>query len=124
MLHPLLVDHLLEKYASSRDVILDPFCGSGVTLLQGISHGHAVIGFDINSIALLIAKVKTMTYNGATLRQEFEDLKKSVTRKGSIDVPDIVNIDTWYDPRIVADLGRIRRVLKSKNYPSSRFRHV
>jgi site-specific DNA-methyltransferase (cytosine-N4-specific) len=27
MLHPLLVDFLLEKYANKGDVVFDPFCG-------------------------------------------------------------------------------------------------
>ena len=55
MLHPLLVNFLLKKYAKKNDVIFDPFCGSGVTLLQSSINNHKSIGFDINPLALLIA---------------------------------------------------------------------
>ena len=122
MLHPLLVDHLVEKYVgNARSVILDPFCGSGVTLLQGIMHGHDVVGFDINPIALLISKAKAMNYDEGTLRNEFKDLRETIVGKGAKDIPPIRNIDTWYDPRVVGDLGRIRHVLRRKTYRYSSF---
>ncbi len=121
MLHPLLVDYFIEKYVESGSVILDPFCGSGVTLLQGIMHGHDVVGFDINPIALLISKAKTTIYDEEMLLGEFSDLRKTIIRQRAVDVPRIRNIDTWYDPRIVTDLGRIRHVLKRKSYRYSSF---
>jgi len=117
MLHPLLVDYLLEKYINKpRSTILDPFCGSGVTLLQGVLREHDVIGFDINPIAMLISKVKTSTYDKVTLYDELEDIKDTVSNSKDVDIPSIRNIDTWYHPKVVLDLGRIRHVLKSKNY--------
>ena len=61
MLHPLLVDYLLEKYAKNNDLVLDPFCGSGVTLLQSSFKGYESIGFDINPLALQIARTKTQS---------------------------------------------------------------
>lgn len=122
MLHPLLVDHLVETYVDkARGMILDPFCGSGVTLLQGIMHGHDVVGVDINPIALRISKAKTTIYDERTFRREFDDLREKIGRETQVDVPPIRNIDNWYDPSIVTDLGRIRHILKSSNYRYSSF---
>ena len=122
MLHPLLVDYLIERYVErSHSVILDPFCGSGVTLLQGILRGHDVIGLDINPIALLICDAKTTIYDADLLRKEFDDLRRSIVTRGSMDIPQIRNIDIWYDPSVVADLGRIRHVLKKRTYHYSSF---
>jgi len=39
--------------------ILDPFCGSGTTLVEGILAEHNVIGIDIDPLSALISKVKT-----------------------------------------------------------------
>jgi len=39
--------------------ILNPFCGSGTTLVEGILAGHNVIGVDIDPLSLMISKVKT-----------------------------------------------------------------
>src|SRR5438067_2485686 len=38
--------------------ILDPFCGSGTTLVEAQRLGHEAIGLDINPIACLISRVK------------------------------------------------------------------
>ena len=77
MLHPLLVNYLLHAYAKKGDVVFDPFCGSGVTLLQAAVHGYESVGFDINPIGLLIARAKTATYLREQLLKEFNDLSNS-----------------------------------------------
>ena len=38
--------------------ILDPFCGSGTTLLEGYLNGYLTYGCDMNPVAVKIAKVK------------------------------------------------------------------
>ncbi len=123
MLHPLLVDFLVDKYAKKGDVIFDPFCGSGVTLLQSKINGYESVGFDINPLALLIARAKTQTYQKRKLLKEFKDLKKSLCRNTSllfderqIDIPQIKNMDYWYSKEVANDLGKIRWVLKNRFY--------
>lgn len=121
MLHPLLVNFLLKKYAKKNDVIFDPFCGSGVTLLQSSINNHKSIGFDINPLALLIAKVKIENYNIEKLEQEFFDFKKSVLAAHTVDVPLINNIEYWYAKNVIDDLGKIRVVLREKKYKYHNF---
>ena len=123
MLHPLLVDFLVDKYAKEEDVIFDPFCGSGVTLLQSKINGYESVGFDINPLALLIARAKTQTYQKGKLLEEFKDLKESLCRntsllfdEGQIDIPQIKNMDYWYSKEVINDLGKIRWVLKNRSY--------
>ena len=123
MLHPLLVNFLIDMYAKKRDVIFDPFCGSGVTLLQSGINGHESVGFDINPMALLIARAKTQTYKKKKLLEEFEDLKETICQNASslfsgdqIDIPQIKNRDYWYSKSVIDDLGRIRFVLKNNSY--------
>lgn len=117
MLHPLLVDHLIEKFLPNpRSSIFDPFCGSGVTLLQGALRENNVIGVDINPLAMLISKVKTSSYDEVTLCNELKDLSNSIAKCQKTDIPPLRNVETWYHPKVVSDLGRIRYVLKSKDY--------
>ena len=40
-------------------IILDPFCGSGVTLVESQKAGIESVGVDLNPIACLLSKVKT-----------------------------------------------------------------
>ena len=116
MLHPLLVDFILKKYSKKDDIIFDPFCGSGVTLLQSSINNHKSIGFDINPLALLIANAKIAKYDTEKLRQEFADFKKSVLNSQIIDVPHINHIEYWYKDDVIQDLGKIKAVFKTKKY--------
>lgn len=121
MLHPLLVDSLIDQYASPKDVIFDPFCGSGVTLLQSQIKGFESVGFDINPMALLIARVKTGSYQKAQLLKESEDLKEFLSSHGLLDrevmdIPQITNKDYWYCQSVLHDLGKIRWALKHRFY--------
>lgn len=111
MLHPLLIDYLLDKYARTGDTVFDPFCGSGVTLFQAATKQHRSIGYDINPLALLIADAKTTTYNLATLEQEFHRFKQLLRRAKATDVPKITNMEYWYAPEVVTHLGIIRNLL-------------
>ena len=56
---PQLVDYGIRYYSKRGDTILDPMMGSGTTLAEAILKGRNSIGFDIDPIAYLIAKVKT-----------------------------------------------------------------
>lgn len=38
--------------------ILDPFCGSGTTLVEAVRRGHHAVGVDLNPVACLISRVK------------------------------------------------------------------
>ncbi|MDZ4340259.1 MAG: DNA methyltransferase [candidate division NC10 bacterium] len=40
--------------------VLDPFCGSGTALVETLAEGHPAIGIDLNPIATLVARVKTL----------------------------------------------------------------
>ncbi len=51
---------VLMNYACIKkgDTVLDPFCGSGTTLVESFLFGANAIGIDINPIAFLLAKTK------------------------------------------------------------------
>jgi len=55
--------NVLQEYISSLfkpgDILVDPFCGSGVFLAEAKKLGISSIGYDINPIACLISKVTT-----------------------------------------------------------------
>ena len=49
---------LAENYTSKGDVILDVFCGGGVTLFEALSVGRKVIANDINPLASFISRME------------------------------------------------------------------
>ncbi len=58
--YPQLAKGLINLCGLASDsVILDPFCGSGTTLLEGYLNGYRSYGCDMNPLAAKIAKAKT-----------------------------------------------------------------
>jgi site-specific DNA-methyltransferase (cytosine-N4-specific) len=45
-------------------LVLDPFCGSGTTLVEAALSGSAVLGFDCNPIAVLLSRFKLLEVSG------------------------------------------------------------
>lgn len=61
---PQIPDKLLDIFCSTgviqnEAVILDPFCGSGTTLVEANTAGYDAIGFDINPFACELSRAKT-----------------------------------------------------------------
>jgi site-specific DNA-methyltransferase (cytosine-N4-specific) len=56
--------------------VLDPFCGSGTTLLESAHIGWNAIGIDLNPLGILIANAKVTAFNAQpkTLLQQSESL--------------------------------------------------
>ena len=73
----------INKYLAGQisKTILDPFCGSGTTLAEGILAGHNVIGIDIDLLSCLIAKVKTTNVNTSELNKVSDWLVKGIKKK-------------------------------------------
>lgn len=69
---PQLVEYFLDShtdefkkdiYFRKGDIVLDPFCGSGTTLVQANELGIHSIGIDVSSFNVLISKVKVEKHN-------------------------------------------------------------
>jgi uncharacterized protein YbgA (DUF1722 family) len=71
---PQLVEIFLRKYFSKDQCIIDPFCGSGTTLVQANELGIASIGCDISAFNVLLSKVKTERYDLELVTDEVTDI--------------------------------------------------
>lgn len=54
----LLLERIIEIASEEGDVILDPFCGSGTTLVAGKLNNRKVIGMDISQDAINLTKAR------------------------------------------------------------------
>jgi putative DNA methylase len=64
---------LIRHYSAPGDVILDPFCGGGVTIVEGALQERSVIGFDINPLAAFITRMEAADVDLSGLRDAQED---------------------------------------------------
>jgi DNA modification methylase len=76
---PQLVEWFLARYFQPDDIILDPFMGSGTTLVQGNEMRMHTIGIDISPFNCLIARVKTDKYDIPKARTEILQVERRVT---------------------------------------------
>jgi hypothetical protein len=86
--------------------ILDPFCGSGTVLLEGIRGGHDVIGIDVNPMARLISRVKTNPVDPHHVRRHLAGVLRRA-RLRPIPRSQEPILDFWFKPRIKGALQNI-----------------
>lgn len=115
-----------EELSEAGDRVLDPFCGSGTVLLEGMLAGRNVFGADSNPLARLITRVKTTIYDASTLAQESRrliDRIETITR--DIPEPDVVNLRHWFYPHVTRQLSRIAAgIRRSHDGPTKEFFEV
>jgi len=56
---PQLPKVILEQFSKKGETVLDPFCGSGTTIVEASLQGINAIGVDVNALACLLSKVKS-----------------------------------------------------------------
>ncbi|HXG39229.1 MAG TPA: DNA methyltransferase [Bacteroidota bacterium] len=76
---PQLVEWFLARYFKESDWILDPFMGSGTTLVVGNELKMNTVGIDISEFNCRIALVKTQKYDLEKARFEVLDAEKRTT---------------------------------------------
>lgn len=72
-------DFKTDVYFKKGDVVLDPFSGSGTTLVQANEMGIHSVGIDVSHFNCMISDVKLHRYNFDSLKQEIERIKKAIT---------------------------------------------
>ncbi|MBM3238037.1 hypothetical protein FJZ31_17235 [Candidatus Poribacteria bacterium] len=104
----------IDKYliGQNEKLILDPFCGSGTTLVEGILMGHKVIGIDIDPLSALISKVKTTPVDINSLNAVCDWLKKDIKQKkrGGFK-PECETIEHWFTNDAINKLSLIRTLI-------------
>jgi DNA methylase len=60
---PQLVEAMLDRYVPPGGRVLDPFAGSGTTLVQALESGYDATGVDVAGFNALLMRVKTRPYN-------------------------------------------------------------
>jgi hypothetical protein len=102
---PQLVEALLSRHVPSGRV-LDPFAGSGTTLVQALESGYDACGSDVAAFNCLLMGVKTREYNPFVLESELRDaLARLEAFDGTRpDGPVSRFVRDWYAPQAAAEL--------------------
>lgn len=60
---------LIEHYTEPNDIVLDVFCGGGVTLFESLATNRKAIGVDLNPLATFITEMQVKQVNVLELRE-------------------------------------------------------
>jgi DNA methylase len=107
---PQLVEVLLGRYFVAGQHVLDPFAGSGTTLVQALESGLDATGADIAAFNCLLMEVKTRRYNPFVLERE---LRAACERIGetSNERPRGY-LRTWFAPKAARELLGFRGLVE------------
>ena len=94
------ISRFIDKYTSERDVVLDSFCGSGVTLIEALKANRKCIGVDLNPIAIKLAKVSMTTVDLNELNATFNIIKTKLKKK----INSLYEIDDGSEKQLVTHL--------------------
>jgi DNA modification methylase len=128
---PQIVEIFLRKYFKPGQTILDPFCGSGTTLVQANELNINSIGVDISAFNVLLCNAKTQKYNGKKAKQEILDilektraetqkeqslLIKEKTGKYLLPSSNSAYLDEWFSPNTLYELLTYKYCIDTGDY--------
>lgn len=101
-----------EVYFKKDDIILDPFCGSGTTLVQANELGMNALGVDVSAFNSLISNVKVGKYDIRLLHDELKKISEAL-KQHTID-----SIAYKFESKLLEELA----VFNNKYFPSPEFK--
>ncbi len=128
---PQLVETFLRKYFSPGQTVLDPFVGSGTTVVQANELGINSIGYDVSAFNSLLCRAKTARYDPNKVQQEVLDILEKVRvetqedgqenlwrnpRNSKIPKTDNAYLKQWFAPQSLRELLTYRSFIDQGDY--------
>ena len=111
-----LVRELLEARALPELPVLDPFCGTGTTLLTCAELGISGATLDVNPFLVWLARAKTAKYSAKSLVRAdllIGEMGRAALARGNAPwLPALHQIDKWWGKPALHALGRAFVVLQ------------
>lgn len=115
MMIPQIARKLLKRYGVEGGWLLDPYCGTGTSLVEASLFGMHSVGCDINPLVRLIATAKLTPMCLYTLDQTLNRLNDCLFHvefqvgKGlDAPIPDVLNLAYWFSEDVIRCLAYLR----------------
>lgn len=120
---PQIPSKAISTWSKPGDLVYDPFCGCGTTLLEASLLGRRSIGTDNNAVAILISKAKIAWYPVAAQRilEQFltnfdNNLSKVRSRRNLGPSPGAV--EYWFSVEVMDRLSAIKGLIAETPEPA------
>lgn len=112
----------IGSWSNPGDLIYDPFCGSGTSLLESKLMGRRSVGTDNNSVAILASKAKLANYTLRDLEHAQKFLKElgvriTNSKQRSELIPTNKNFLYWFQPDILEKLAILKGLIQEEEDP-------
>jgi DNA modification methylase len=111
----------IPHFSNEGDLVVDPMCGAGTTVIEAAVKGRQFFGCDIDPIAALISRVATMPWAGFENETDFNkricDLLKKISKeqdfakKRNLNIPsekEFPNVLLWFRADVFRELIFLR----------------
>lgn len=110
--------------AKAGQKALDPFCGSGTSLVECAHLGIEALGVDINPMAIFIAntKLQSLGIPAADLSRAAANAVRRARRsafKGNAQDARIQYLGHWFTPEVLLDIERLRSAICNNTEPTA-----
>ena len=109
---PQLPKTILKQFSKKGETVLDPFCGSGTTLVEARLQEISAIGVDVNSLFCLLSKVK-LTPLKANQIQTIDDFTEIISNesfawkmgnKRKVKVKEFEGLKHWFQSNVAEEI--------------------
>jgi tRNA G10 N-methylase Trm11 len=114
MMIPQVAREIIKRYhTKDMNILFDPYCGTGTSLVEGSLANMACIGTDLNPLAQLISKVKVTSIDINNVKDLDTKLRKYIkdNENTEYELPKITNIEFWFKKEQIHDLNIIKHFI-------------
>ncbi len=72
-----IVAEYISTYSKQGEIVLDPFCGSGVTPIEALRLGRKAIAIDLDPMAIFLTRLTCQPVDLSDLQKAFEHIKET-----------------------------------------------
>lgn len=106
-------EYKTQTYFKKGDIVLDPFCGSGTTLVQANEMGMHAVGIEVSAFNAVISNIKTQKVNFSELNRTVNEitskLKHFISGKNNVE----------FERALLEELNKFN----NKYFPSPEFKY-
>jgi DNA modification methylase len=92
----------LDQFADKKGVVLDPFCGSGTTLVEALARCKSSIGIDCDPLACMIARAKTAVVHSDRIQELGQQIRNTWEGPAGTlrpPMPGLANFSHWFSEK-------------------------
>lgn len=102
-----LVAEIFSKFGLSKgDVVFDPFCGGGTTLIKARFEGYNAVGLDISPFSVFLTNALTKTYDPKKLKRALKNISHEVNP--NVEIPDVAILDKSFSENTLEYIFSLR----------------